>query len=165
MSKYRGRSARSRNDSKFPKGSVQYLLEAGTLAGMRAAKKKTADILKYHWNYYSELACQRSAIQDEIKQALTQTCVSYEFENWQRAVTYKYGLHPLSTVGSLSYIGGRFNTGAGDFTLSKELIALANELKEKLGIVKTEQTLLETFLHLDWRGWPSGYDVPSNSGS
>ncbi|MDR3492706.1 MAG: RES family NAD+ phosphorylase [Gammaproteobacteria bacterium] len=49
----------------------------------------------------------------KIKQALIQTSTSYEPKNWQRAVKYKYGLHPLSTVGSLGFIGGRFNTGAG----------------------------------------------------
>lgn len=91
--------------------NVKYLLESGTLSGMQAAKQKTKDLLKYHWNYYSELARQRSLIQDEIKAALTQKSISYEFTKWQRALKYKYGLHPLSTVGSLSDVGGRFNTG------------------------------------------------------
>jgi hypothetical protein len=114
MKKRQGRKiSTSSKKLKFPKRSVQYLLEAGTLADMQAAKQVTAELLKYQWNYYSELARQRNAIQDQIKQALIQTCISYEPKKWQRAVKYKYGLHPLSTVGSLIFIGGRFNTGSG----------------------------------------------------
>lgn len=108
MSKQHGRDQKSL----FLKGSVQYLLEQGTLKDMRAAKELTKKLLKYHWNYYSELARQRNEIQDEIKKALIQKSESnYEFKYWQRGVKYKYGLHPLSTAGSLCYIGGRFNTG------------------------------------------------------
>ena len=93
--------------------SVNYLLEVGTLESMRAAKQRTEDLLDYHWSYYSELAKQRNQKIEEIKKSLMSSCVSdYKFENWQRAVKYKYSLHPLSTVGSLSYVGGRFNAGA-----------------------------------------------------
>jgi len=100
-----------RNDK--PKPSVSSLLELGTVKSIQTAKKATQDLLKYTWNHYSELARQRSAIQDSIQQALIQTAIPYEVSNWQRAVKYKYSLHPLSTVGSLSFIGGRFNTGKG----------------------------------------------------
>lgn len=112
MKKHQGRKTRSKKP-KFQKRSVQYLLEAGTLADMQEAKLITAALVKYQWDYYAELARQRNAIQEEIKEALIQTCISYEPCKWQRAVKYKYGLHPLSTVGSLTYIGGRFNTGSG----------------------------------------------------
>jgi len=77
-------------------------------------KKRMENLLEYQWRLYSELARQRNEIQDQIKKVLIQSCLSnYEFHHWQRAVKYKYGLHPFSTVGSLSYIGGRFNTGKG----------------------------------------------------
>jgi hypothetical protein len=89
------------------------LLELGTLADMRAAKQVTAALVKYQWDYYSELAHQRNAIQDEIKKALIQTCIPYAPQKWQRSLKYKYSFHPLSTVGSLTFIGGRFNTGSG----------------------------------------------------
>lgn len=92
--------------------SVQHLLEHGTLQDMRKAKDKMALNLKYSWDYYSELAHQRSQIQEELKKALIKACISkYSFTKWQRAVKWKYGLHPLSTVGSLTFIGNRFNTG------------------------------------------------------
>ena len=43
---------------------------------------------------------------------LRENCLaSFEFKNWQRAVKYKYGLHPFSTAGSLCDPGGRFNDG------------------------------------------------------
>lgn len=91
---------------------VPYLLEQGSLQDMRNAKSRTADELKYSWDYYSELALQRSQVQDELTQALIKSCTSnYQFKGWQRAVKWKYSRHPLSAVGSLTYIGGRFNTG------------------------------------------------------
>lgn len=113
MKKHQGSKTTSNRKPNFPKRSVEYLLEAGTLADMRTAKAVTAALVKYQWDYYAELARQRSAIQDDIKKALIQTCIPYELLRWQRAVKYKYCWHPLSTIGSLNFIGGRFNTGAG----------------------------------------------------
>lgn len=92
--------------------SVSYLLESGTLNDMREAKKRTADILAYQWAFYSELEFQRNQRMEELKAALISSCIEdFEFSKWQRAVKWKYGLHPLSTVGSLTYIGQRFNIG------------------------------------------------------
>ena len=97
---------------KRPVRTVEYLLESGSLADMRAAKIRTDTLLKYHWDYYSEVALQRSQIQGDLSKALVQVCISdFKFQKWQRAVKYKYGLHPFSTAGSLVYVGGRFNTG------------------------------------------------------
>ena len=96
-----------------PRPTVATLLEQGTLEDMRTAKEFMAALLKYHWGYYSELALQRSQIQDELTKSLIQPCLSnYRFTQWQRAVKWKYGLHPLSVVGSNTYIGQRFNTGS-----------------------------------------------------
>ena len=97
---------------KLPNASVSHLLEVGTLESMRSAKQATSEYLKYYWKHYAELAGQRSSVKDPISQALTQTCISYPVEKMQRAVKFKYGLHPFSTMGSLVFIGGRFNTGA-----------------------------------------------------
>lgn len=216
-----------------------HLLESGTLKDLNEAKFHNKKLLNYHWNYYSELARQRNEIQDQIQEALIQTSISYEISNWQRAVKYKYGLHPLSTVGSLTNIGGRFNTGINvntevpsfsglyiaqnkdtalqehlgqipnsklsaremaltnpasetivsisgkfdkvfdltnekavepflcliaRFKLSKELKAMAYELGEaNPETIKTVKRLVDSFLHPDWRIYPSRYDVPSNS--
>ena len=107
----RGSAGSSRGKAK--NNTVLHLLEIASPKGIRQAKKISNDLSNYHWNQYSELARQRSLIQEQLQQALIQPSVCYEFANWQRAVKYKYGLHPLSTVGSLSFIGGRFNTGTG----------------------------------------------------
>jgi hypothetical protein len=97
--------------AKIKKPQAIHLLESGSIEDLKKAKESYKALLKFHWNYYSELARQRHEIQDQIQEALVQTCVPYEISKWQRAVKYKYGLHPLSSVGSLTNIGGRFNTG------------------------------------------------------
>ena len=112
MKKHQSRRT-SGNRHKFPNKPVQYLLESGSISDMRAAKQGNDAHIKYQWECYAELARQRNAIQDEIKESLIQTCIPYKPLNWQRAVKYKYSYHPLSTVGSLTFIGGRFNTGSG----------------------------------------------------
>jgi len=92
--------------------NVRYKLEVGTLDSMREAKQRTQDLLDYQWAHYSELAYQRNQKLESIKKALIGAAVAdFKFENWQRGVKYKYSLHPLGTVGSLTNIGGRFNTG------------------------------------------------------
>lgn len=100
------------SEKKRKQKEVKYLLETGTLEGMRSAKKRTQDLIDYHWAYYSELAQQRNQNIEEIKKALISASKpDFPFSGWQRAVKYKYSLHPLSTVGSLSFVGGRFNCG------------------------------------------------------
>jgi len=108
---HNGGKDRGKNANESPATGGTYLLEVATPQSTRKLKQITAARIKFEWEHYSELARQRSAIQDKIKQSLIQTSISYEIKNWQRAVKYKYCLHPLSTQGSLAYIGGRFNTG------------------------------------------------------
>lgn len=93
------------------KERMVYLLESGTVEGARKAKKILAERIEFEYAYYAELARQRSAIQDELRQSLIKTSISYEMTNWQRAVKYKYALHPLYALGSIEHIGGRFNMG------------------------------------------------------
>ena len=125
--------------------TVSYLLESSSIKDIRKAKELTNELLKYQWIYYSELARQRNEIQDKIQQAVIQTCIPYELNHWQRAVKYKYGLHPFSTVGSLSFIGGRFNTGKGVNTEVPHFSGLYiaenkdTALQEHLGQVKHDQ--------------------------
>ena len=88
-----------------------FLLEATSVTQLKNVKKYTEKLLKYNWRYFSELAEQRNQIREEIQQALIQQSTTFDFSRWQRAVKYKYGLHPLSSVGSLVHVGGRFNTG------------------------------------------------------
>jgi hypothetical protein len=129
------------------KKTVQELLEYGTLDSMRAAKKLNDELLKYHWDYYFELARQRDEIIKEIKDALTLKSKSdYTFSKWQRAVKYKYGLHPLSTTGSINSVGGRFNIGKAINSQVPHFPALYiatdkdTALQEHLGQGSTNQT-------------------------
>jgi hypothetical protein len=92
------RKRKGMSASKPRKVSVSHLLEVGTLESIKNAKQVTSEHLKYQWMNYAELAGQRSLIKEAIGQALTQTCISYSVKNWQRAVKYKYGLHPFSTT-------------------------------------------------------------------
>jgi hypothetical protein len=88
------------------------LLERGTLQDLIQVKHRTGLLRRFHWDFYSELARQREEIKTQIHAAMNEAAISnFEFQHWQRAVKYKYGLHPLSAVGSLSMPGGRFNVG------------------------------------------------------
>jgi hypothetical protein len=69
--------------------------------------------LRFHHQYYSELAQQRREIKKELDHALNQNCVpGAPFARWQRTIRWKYDRHPLCTRGSLVSPGGRFNIGA-----------------------------------------------------
>ncbi len=55
---------------------------------------------------------ERRRYRQELLDALRSTDpVLIKFDTWVRAVTYRYGLAPLSSAGSLQDIGGRFNAG------------------------------------------------------
>ncbi|MCP4679734.1 MAG: hypothetical protein GY854_30440, partial [Deltaproteobacteria bacterium] len=109
----KGGTRKAKKPPKKKKGaSTTYILEQGTLEQLRSQKARMKRYLQYHWDYYSALAHLRNEIQDQLTQALNEACSSdFEFNGWQRAVKYKYSLHPLSTVGSVRDIGGRFNIG------------------------------------------------------
>ena len=88
-------------------------------------------ILKFHWDFYSNLAYQRSKISDEIKKSLLEaTQKSFPFEKYQRAVKYRHALEPFSVVGSVIDPGGRFNIGdinASQFLLFPALYLAADK--------------------------------------
>jgi len=89
-----------------------FLLDKFSIADIKKWTELQDAILKYHWDYYSDLAYLRSKIDDELKKALLESAEkSFEFSRWQRVVKYKYALQPLSVDGSLVDPGGRFNIG------------------------------------------------------
>ena len=99
---------------KNPKASshpVGYYLESTNIKDLKLAKEITEKRLKFWWAHYSDLASQRHLIESELKKSIIQNCTGFNFNNWQRAVKYKYSLHPLCTIGSYQFIGGRFNYG------------------------------------------------------
>jgi|SRR5580700_10823682 hypothetical protein len=89
-------------------------LEFGLIANISGSRAHYEQLAQFHWEYYSELAFQRNQIYDRLKSSLRERAMSFEFSKWQRAVKYKYSLEPLSTKGSVSDPGGRFNIGAID---------------------------------------------------
>lgn len=93
--------------------SVVYLLQKGTPESIQQAKDSTCKLVDYHWNFYSELAQQRKIYRHELLQALKKAAKSiFKIDGWQRSIKFKYSNHPLSTIGSITFIGGRFNSGS-----------------------------------------------------
>lgn len=95
-----------------PEKRVEHLLEEGTIQSLIEGKRLNQENIKYQWDFYSELAYQRSQIQDQLILSIQESCVTnFEVDSWQRVTKWKYSNHPLSTVGSLVSYGGRFNIG------------------------------------------------------
>jgi hypothetical protein len=108
----RKRPASRGQQERKPEKDIHYVLESGSLRELVRRKEHFAELNKLYWDYYSELARQREAIRTEIHATLNETSISnFEFSGWQRAVKWKYSLHPLCTNGSLVMPGGRFNIG------------------------------------------------------
>jgi hypothetical protein len=91
---------------------ISAILESGTLEEMKRVKAYQEELIAFHWKLYQELAFQREQIKDKIFEALLSSAQNdYSFDRYQRAVKYRYSLHPLCTLGSLDPPGGRFNVG------------------------------------------------------
>lgn len=89
-------------------------LDEGVVSDIPKKKALYESQLRFHWDYYSELAYQRQKIYDTLKNSLRDQAKPFNFVRWQRVVKYRYSLTPLSVAGSLRDPGGRFNIGAID---------------------------------------------------
>lgn len=90
----------------------KYLLDILHLEAVQQGKEFGDFVLRCYWNLYSELIHQRSAVIDQInKWALSVVSGPFSFSDWRRLVKYKFSNDPLSVLGSLGPIGGRFNIG------------------------------------------------------
>lgn len=111
------RSTKIKNEVKLGKGNknqskLSYLLESTSEKAIIQARDIAEKQLKFSWTQYSELSYQREAVIDELKESLANSCLlNYEFKNFQRAIRHKFSRHPLCTIGSSLYVGGRFNIG------------------------------------------------------
>lgn len=95
-----------------PTASSFFLLDLFSVRDIHKWNERRDEILKFHWDYYSDLAYQRSKIRDAIKRSLLGAAEkAYKFSKWQRVIFHKYSLIPLSVEGSLIDPGGRFNIG------------------------------------------------------
>lgn len=92
--------------------SAFILLDRFSVGDIRRWAAYRDKILRFHWDYYSNLAFQRSKVADRLSAALHEAAEGpFAFDKWQRAVKYRYALEPLSVDGSLVDPGGRFNIG------------------------------------------------------
>lgn len=88
------------------------LLDVFSINDIQQWKARKDQFLQYHWQYYTELARQRSGIIDDLKLALYEASIpSFDFQRWHRLIDIKHALSPLSDQGSIASIGGRFNIG------------------------------------------------------
>ena len=88
------------------------VLEEGSLSELRAYKQGWQKWINFYQKEYLELSSQREAIKDSLLESLQRKCITdYSFKGWQRTVKFRYSLHPLSCVGSMSFVGQRFNYG------------------------------------------------------
>lgn len=87
-----------------------FLLDAFSADDLSRWEQKKDQILRYHWDLYSDFAYERQKNANQLRVALLEATSSpFEFKGWQRQVRYKYCLTPLSPKGSLIEPGGRFN--------------------------------------------------------
>ena len=118
---------------------TEIILDRFSLSQLKDRKKKNNALIKYHWNLYRELAIQRDEIKEQINEILYETTErNFQINRWQRAVKYKYCLHPFSCVGSIK-VSGRFNYGediGSNFNSFHALYIASNKdtaLQETLG--------------------------------
>ena len=88
-------------------------MEHFTDAELEAWQNRGADYQRYHYLWYFELEAQRAARQEDLLDALRKTpAVEVGLTGgWGRALPYVYSHTPLSCIGSLKWVGGRFNYG------------------------------------------------------
>jgi hypothetical protein len=92
--------------------SGELLLEYFTDEEALGWRAKSADVQNYHYLWWFELEAQRAVHQQPLIDAVRSTpAVTVDLSGWGRAIQYKYSDSPLSCVGSLKWVGGRFNYG------------------------------------------------------
>ncbi len=127
--------------------TVIYQLEKLTTKDLEKWTKRSKEIKDYVNQNYDFFATERSRIFLDLKNTLLRNCSTHSFNNWQRLVSWKYTLHPLSTTGSSEHaVGGRFNYGKIDPSRFPYFGALYiaedrdTAFREKYGISKTGST-------------------------
>jgi hypothetical protein len=76
-------------------------LDGGFVEDIPKSRKYYEQLSRFHWEYFSELAYQRSKIYDFLKASLRERAKPFELSKWQRVVKYKYALSPLGMNGSI----------------------------------------------------------------
>lgn len=123
--------------------NISYVLEKlskGSLTHWNEYSTKVKEYLYQNYIYYAQ---KRSEIFSDLTESLLNECEQYQFDDWQRVVSYKYCLNPLSTQGSIrNPAGGRFNIGNINPTIFPPFGALylaedrGTAIREKYGLPK-----------------------------
>ena len=93
-------------------GAGELLLEYFSDTQLIGWLARAQDIQNYHYLWFFELERQRATNHKKLIEALaTVPGVSVDLAGWGRALPYRYSHLPLSCVGSLRWVGGRFNYG------------------------------------------------------
>lgn len=95
-----------------PPGERIFVLDRFSAQDVERWNEVRDSLLKFYWDYHSDIARQRAKIVEDLKSTLARNARrGFEFVRWQRITTIKYALKPLSAKGSLRNVGGRFNIG------------------------------------------------------
>jgi hypothetical protein len=106
---------RRRRGGKGSGGHGFYTLTIQNPEFLKAADSRAEEFRAYHVAYHAALESQQAEHREAIRQSLLGECRPVAFSRWQRRVSSKYSLTPLSSRGSaLHAIGGRFNVGRID---------------------------------------------------
>ena len=110
MSKRRKRR-KPRPDKSSPPTKRRILLDRFSQTSLHESRRHHKAEHDYPILLYFDLEGQRATHRKQLHEALLGATIRFSFRNWTRVVDYRYTLHPLSAVGSLKGIGGRFNIG------------------------------------------------------
>jgi RES domain len=92
---------------------VSYTLDQFNIGDLRTWQRASHAIEEYHLRVFYELEAQRQLYRSEIFNALKEAKHPslFALERWVRFLDHAYSNQPLSAVGSVRSIGGRFNVG------------------------------------------------------
>ena len=101
-----------RKRSKSSDTFSEILLDRFTKDNLEEWKQNVDNVQKLNYKFFYCLHSQREAIYEKICESLKKnSSQTYRITDWHRIIGYRYTLNPLSCVGSLRWIGGRFNYG------------------------------------------------------
>jgi len=146
----KGNGKRNGNNKKRKATKISPLtslyLDNFSKADLRRWIKISADLKQFHYQFYYSLQALRTTHYDELCGALRMSSSAvYCLDNWVRIVDHQYTLEPLSSKGSLKWLGGRFNIGCDvdptQFTSFNGFYIAENEetaYREKFGLKKSD---------------------------
>lgn len=107
------KSKKTRRPNKTRRSPNAAILDAFTERDLETWDTRSVDLQRYHDRVYYDLERHRAEHYDELCAALRAIPgTSVSLKGWARVTDWRWSLTPLSPVGSLRGIGGRFNIGS-----------------------------------------------------